>query len=614
MSGVQEWIYLLGEGAGARALKFFLLLLAVVALAVIYDLRAYKCFSQPEAMDQAQLARNLAAGKDYTTQFIRPFGLYLLQNQVNKRVDEALRTLPPERKNWTSEQQAKMAAISQPGQLTGPHPDITNPPAYPYLLATFMHLVPFHYEIKGTGRFLQYQPELLIAILNQTLFFLVVWMTFCLARRLFDTGVAWLSAVALMVTELFWRFSISGLSTMLLLVFFLGIVWCLVWLDQGAEEFWGLGKMLGLAALCGALLGLGTLTRYAFAWMTMPVLIFMGAFLGGRRMFLYLVTLMMFAAVVAPWLARNYQLSGALFGTASYVVHEGTAHFPATQLGRSLDPSFTHVDTYDIPAKLMTSLRTILANDLPKLGGSWVSAFFLVGLLVPFKSQSLMRLRTFILIGLGLFAGVQALVRTPLSAETEVSSENLLVLFAPLIFMFGVGLFYTVLDQARAAVWEARPLFLGGFILMAGAPLLTALLPPRTHPLAYPPYSPPLIQAVSRWMHPNEFMMSDIPWAVAWYGNRTCVWLPLNSQAEFTALHRQRPIQALYLTPQTLDNRFLSQWLQGENQGWGGFIAECLLRREVPTGFPLADAYLDLFPEQLFLTDRRRWNEPPKEW
>jgi 4-amino-4-deoxy-L-arabinose transferase-like glycosyltransferase len=609
MSGIQDWIYHWGEGAGTRSLKFILLLLTVAALAAVYDLRAYKNFSQPAAMEQAQLARNLAAGEGYVTKVIHPLALHLMQQEAKAKADEARRNLPAKESDWSPEQRAVVEKLLAPARLANTMPDVAYPPVYPVLLAGFMHLVPFHPLINTQERFDRYQPELLIALLNQFIFFLVAWMVYCLARRLFDASVAWLSAAVLIGTEMFWRVSVSGLSTILVIFWVLALVWCLVWLEQATEEFAGLPKALGLAALAGVVLGLGSLTRYAFAWMVVPVVIFMLSHLGGRRAVLTLAMLVTAAALVAPWLWRNQELTGTLFGTAGHVVYEGTANFPSTTLPRSLDPSFTHVDSLDLPVKLITGLREILTGDLPRLGGSWVSAFFLVGLLVPFRRSALTRLRLFVLVGLAIFVGVQALSASPRNAGARDSSpENVLIWFAPLVLIFGVGLFFTVLDQARASVWEARPLFIGGFLVMVTAPLVVGLLPPRTSPGAYPPYWPPNIQTVSGWMQPDELIMSDIPWAVAWYGNRTSVWLPLDSGDSFAAIHQQKPVRALYLTPQTLDNRFLTQWVQGENQGWGAFISQCLLRREVPTGFPLQHAYADYFPEQLFLSDQQRWN------
>ena len=49
-------------------------------LGVIYNLHAYRNFATQEAMDSAQLARNMAEGNGYTTLFIRPFSLYLVQS------------------------------------------------------------------------------------------------------------------------------------------------------------------------------------------------------------------------------------------------------------------------------------------------------------------------------------------------------------------------------------------------------------------------------------------------------------------------------------------------------------------------------------------------------
>ena len=46
--------------------------------------------------------------------------------------------------------------------------------------------------------------------------------------------------------------------------------------------------------------------------------------------------------------------------------------------------------------------------------------------------------------------------------------------------------------------------------------------------MVYPPYFPPEIQQIAGWMKPDELMMSDVPWAVAWYGDRQCVWLSLD--------------------------------------------------------------------------------------
>src|SRR5206468_3943560 len=107
-------------------------------------------------------------------------------------------------------------------------------------------------------RFWRYQPDFLIALFNELLLFVVVAQVYFLARRLFDASVAWLSGVLVLATELLWRFSVSGLSTLLLLVIFMGLVWCLVLLEEAARapaRERAVLPLLGL--LAGALVGLG---------------------------------------------------------------------------------------------------------------------------------------------------------------------------------------------------------------------------------------------------------------------------------------------------------------------------------------------------------------------
>ena len=102
--------------------------------------------------------------------------------------------------------------------------------------------------------------------------------------------------------------------------------------------------------------------------------------------------------------------------------------------------------------------------------------------------------------------------------------------------------------------------------------------------------------------------MSDMPWAVAYYGRRQCLWATLNWKKDFVEITDWiRPIKGIYLTPLTTDTAFLSNWVRGENRSWAAFLLESMVQREVPTGFPLRRAPDGFFPEQLLLTDYDRW-------
>ena len=109
-------------------------------------------------------------------------------------------------------------------------------------------------------------------------------------------------------------------------------------------------------------------------------------------------------------------------------------------------------------------------------------------------------------------------------------------------------------------------------------------------------------------MEGDELMMSDIPSGMAWYGARSCVWLPLDDEDEFFKVNALKPVKALFLTQITTNQRFLSQ-MKEDPKGWGHFVLECSEHGEVPTGFPLRRAPVGLLPEQLFLSDMARWKD-----
>ena len=75
---LQEWIHHWEEGAGVKVLKVVAAILGFIAVATLVDALAYpsQCFSNEEAMETAQVARNLTQGKGYTTLSIRPDSIY----------------------------------------------------------------------------------------------------------------------------------------------------------------------------------------------------------------------------------------------------------------------------------------------------------------------------------------------------------------------------------------------------------------------------------------------------------------------------------------------------------------------------------------------------------
>ena len=610
----QEFIHRLEQGVFGRFVQLAAVGLLIAAIALVFNLRAFKNLGTEEGMDAAQLARNLAEGRGYVTYNITPLSIHLVKRRQAERI--------------AVKEAAGLAIMPQDfmdqAKLRNNHPDLANAPLYPWLLSFYLRAVNPDYQIDGPN-FERSRPDLLIAFFNQGLLVLAACLVFALARRLFDPMVAWTSMLLFVASGLFWKISAAGQSTMLLLVIFLALLWVLARFEQSTQpENAAKAKPLLSAAAIGLLVALGFLTRYSFGWLIIPVIVFLVLYGGPRRFAVVATTLFVFVLVVTPWIQRNLQVAGVPFGTASYAVFQLTDKFPADEIPRSLELDLRSFAFQDYVRKFKNNVPEILQKELPTLGGTWLTAFFFVGLMVVFRSASLNRFRGFILMVLGLFVVVQALGKTHLSVDSPgINTENLLVLLAPAMIIFGVSLFFMLLDQWNVPEFGFRVMLTGMFGVLVSLPLVFMLLS-RTSAYAYPPYLPPLIQVTSSWLRESEQMMSDIPWAVAWYGDRQCVLWTRNPDEDFYQLHDyEKPVNALYLSPKALDSRFLSGLLKGPGAKWGRpFLVDVVALQEIPKAFPLKYAHPSFLPENpdprftdperekpdhLFLSDWIRW-------
>jgi hypothetical protein len=576
-------------------MRVALALLAFWVVALFYNLFEYRHLTTPEGMDAAQVARNLSRGDGFATQFVRPLSVALVERHQMKRGDR------------TGD-----FALLREG-----HPDLANAPVYPLLLAAAMKVVPVDHKIPQ-GRPLRYhQPDLLLAWLNQGLFFVLVLLVFRLARTWFDEPVAWVSALLLAGSELLWRFTMSGLPTLLIMIQFVLLLICLTALERRAREGSGsAARLLALAGLAGGLVGLGCLTRYGYGWLLVPVLVFLVRACPSRRTAVFGAALLAFLVVVTPWLARNQTVSGTWFGTAGYAVFHGMPEHEGDRVQRSLEPVPLDVLKEGALRKLMTNLPGVLGNDLPRLGGNWVTAFFLVGLMMPFVDPGRGRMRGFVVWCLLTLIPIQALGRTPaLEVSPDAHGGNLLVWLTPAVVVFGTALFFTLLDRLSFPFFRGRELVAGLFVAVLIAPLVLALLPPRDRAGWV---SPGHVQFLSGWLERDELMMSDVPWAVAWYGDRQCVWLTLRladevAHEDFYSINDLRkPVRGLYLTKRTLDSGFMSGFFLDQAPGsWGSFVLNGVVRDgQLPRGFPLRYSLGTVLPQgHFFLSDRPRWRD-----
>ncbi len=582
--GIQEFIHFIEEGRGAVMIRWFLVILSVGFAAAIYQLTETRNFLAPEAMDNAQLARNLAEGRGYTTSFIRPLSLHLLRENIREHGGDPR------------------------GILEFAHPDLENPPVYPALLAGLFKALPANARSALPENEFERRPvaETAVSALNVALFGVATLLLFRLSRTLFNPGIAWLASLLFLGTELFWKFANSGLSTMLLMV--LVLVTVRIWVahdrahDRAAGgDTPGAGRSrLLLAALLGALLGVLALTRYSAGWLVVPFLVLFGFSRRRAHWPSFFLALFTFTAVLSPWMVRNYRLSGMPFGTATFAPLTASESFPRDRLERSQNPNFRAMDRLEPVRKAVVNAITVIEDEAPRVGGNWVTSFFLLCLLVPLQSPTVSRLRWLLAGMLGILLVAQASIRSAAwQLSPIVNGENLLVIMAPLLFMFSAAMLEFALDRVPWPVTLLRRLVTGALILFFSSPLLLAILPPRKFAAQEPFYRPSVIRALADYSPPGTLLMSDAPWAMAWYGLRDCVWVTLRVMDEpeanlanrredfFMFTEGRRRVRGVYISPLWANEPMQGRFFGDPDFSWGRYYLDVLLRERVPTGFPL---------------------------
>ena len=123
-------------------------------------------------------------------------------------------------------------------------------------------------------------------------------------------------------------------------------------------------------------------------------------------------------------------------------------------------------------------------------------------------------------------------------------------------------------------------------------------------------------------------VFSDVPWAVAWYADRTCAWLPMEQEQFFVmrdlAKRQNVRVGGLLLTPESVKGENLGEIFTGENHDWtpvilrgliAGFGTDTLGQSDLPFReiLPLAGHQPRngrLVAEMTFMSDRRPWEHP----
>ena len=370
----QELIHWLEEGAGARGIA----LAAMLAVTVALSLRiAWVQFHGPTAEStllQADVGRQLARGAGFTTLVNYPQTAAFLAHR-GVRFDAAK-----------------------------PYPELGQAPLYSLVIAAALRALPAGMRdalfaaapVPPDG----FRADYFLLGLNLALFWLAAWLTYVLARRLFDARTGWLAAGALLVSVGAWQQTVAVNGTPLLMVLALVVFWMLARLEEGegAPSRFATAWLAALGAVCGLLF----LAEYSAGALVLVVMAHV-AWRGETRARWTALALVAagFVLVTAPWIARNVALTGhpVALAAQNLALKAGDATAEPANQRAMLSAKLPSADLNKLGNKALTYLQENLKSRLWSGGGLWLTAFFVAGWLYVFRSAAANRLMQELRIG-----------------------------------------------------------------------------------------------------------------------------------------------------------------------------------------------------------------------
>lgn len=491
--------------------------------------------TDPAALEQAQLARHIAAGHGFPTSTLRPLAVALepQEPQVAGRSQAAGRT------NEGADRR---------------HPDRVNPPLYPWLLAAA-------FRLGGAS-------EPVVIAVGVSFWLLIVWLLFWIGRYWWDWRVAGVATAFCACHVAGWKAATTGLSEPLMALWVLAAVAAVF---PKPEKARGGDVRLAIwqAVLAGVFCGLAALTDYRL----LPLALVIGLYLAKTQgqaagvVWLFVGAVML---TLLPWWIRNLTVGGGLFGLYGYGALENTRLFPGQSIWRlTTAPQHPLFHLLGHPSELARKLALGLAHyrtetlHVLEPVAMLLCAFALFG--APANS-SRRRLAVIVTSSAALTVLLSCLTRPDarlLLAWTPLLSG---VAAAQLVAwtQANVGAFSTRNARLRVSASGARALLYAGVLLLVAFPPLIQLgrsvAPNRQDTSA-------TVAILRQHLPQKGLLLTDAPAFVAWHLNRPALWLSQQETDWLLLEKRLGPVAGIYFSPQ------LARWSPHEMADWWMWMA-----------------------------------------
>jgi len=511
--------------------SLFFLILIILTLGNLFTL--FRGLNSPQAMDQAQIAREIARGNGFTTKMIRPVAYYQAAKAENRSVS-----------------------------LLG-FQDTYHSPLNPLVNAAVLKLIGADRADScqmGTNE-LVYPHDRVIATVSTLFFLLAIGVNYLLISRIFDAKIAGVGVILMLFCETFWNFSLSGLPQMLMLLLFS----CGIYFVYRAVEAAAEGRIAWApAVIAGIFFTLLALTHWMTVWIALGYIIY-AAVAFRPRGFVGISVLVLLLIPATFVMFRNQAVTASPFGTAFLTLYNGLGNGSEDTVMRNIDLAAEPLVMEGLMSKILRTTLLQATNIIPFLGGIVVAPLFFISLLHPFKRKAIASFRWAILLmwvttafGLAFFG-----------ITTEPLDPNQLhLLFAPIMTAYGLA-FISILWSGLDLVIATPALKnVHHFVIVAicALPLVLSLpmkvrvgmqLRDRGGVPNWPPYYAPALnsktEGLKGWVTDHQVVFSDQPWAVAWYADRVSIWLPSTREGftklESVATDLQTPCAGILISP-----------------------------------------------------------------
>ncbi len=583
----------------ALTLSFYVLL---ISISLIQVFGIFRGLSSATGMDQAQIAREISRGHGYQTKFVRPYA-------------------------WQ-----QMIAAGKDATVTGLK-DTSQPPLQPLIWAPVFRVLGKWSAYDPSSGSAMYLLDRVVGCLGAFWFLLTIAATYLTMRRLFDEQVAVITALLLVLSQPLWEVAVSGSPQVLVMLWTaLGMWFFTHALTRTSAEQSPWPQLAGVGVMCGLL----ALTHWMALWIVAGFVAAAAMLMRRRTSSVFLVAWVPTLCLIV-WCWRNYIVCGDALGAAkatfqSLLVYGGDEplqrDFVLTNSGVAVDSLFR---------KIALNFQSQWLDSFHHTAGVLPAFVFFLALLHRFRRGEVGDARWAVAILWACVAAGMAMLGLKSGAPDE---NDLFCALVPVMTGFGVAMlamFWARLNLESGWFWRQW-----GYAVIAVAlsalPMITKLPTALRMGIAFrgqlaqwPPYLPDRFARLSGFVSDKEVLFSDAPWAVAWYSDRTAVWMPV-ARAQFPLMKQKieeqsAAVAGFVITPISAKVERLTDIFDGPYREWADIVyrgpmiafqqdVRSLSEFPYTAICPLMAAPLpetgSLNVMMVFYSDRVRWDAPKK--